>query len=1249
MLERGQIGSFEDINIRLMRGGYSTLDDVKEAVSTLESEASKIEIQYLKAKQIMESGVYDENDYIYQQAEKWADEYHRIYQQYEDYINEVKQNIGTYNYDKAIQDSINQYDGLENKLIELQSEGQITKGIIEAIFANPSDNGYGLSEYLTEDVIESLKKANVEAGQFYAWIMNISDPLRGKKNKVLSLIKGNKGQSGSFDDSYIEQMFKSAGIDLEDQKTQEIALNIYTKFGDDEVGYWSSNDWLKHIQAELNQKEVDIKAKVTLKSLMKQSTGTDEEGKDKTFGDDIDKYASKINTIEEYLDKLRDGTYTKLDLIEIGKEFGIADKNLNIVQAKLEALATSELQDIIDEIEEMKQGIDDPEVIQQLDEITNSCEALRNQAVETDNALEQIGEVKSDIWGSKSGIDKLSAIYKDIKDGADFDWSSIVNNNEFREEFSRFETEYNDFINGVFAHPKNIEANKKAFDDLADAYLKNEHILDGLNEAEKLNAKRLLDSMGVTNSAEMIEAEFASQRIQRTIDQANATAQARIEDAKKLKSEQARVAYIEYALKMEKEEIAQLQNLSEAQKAYYLEKQLDKLENGDFTSEDIEQLDLIIDELGLGGEAWTKYYKLRADLANAESMLTSGKIDKNTFDDIAGRINFEMQSALESYHLDISKIAESYKIDLDDAGTEAADAYLDAFNKELGELQSLRDAGVIDEKDYLMRLQQLYIKYFANKKKYYEEFKKYEKEYLEGLKALYESAISASITLLNDQKEAIEKEKDETIKTIEEQRDAETKAIQEQIDGLNDEKDALEKANEERERALNLQKAQYELERAHSQRTRLIYKNGQMQYVNDSAEIREAKNNVDDLLREKAVSEIDDKIDDLNKQLEEVEEHYSKLIEETEKMFDEQIEGVQKLIDMWEKLQHQAELVDAYTALNNFGISAQDILSGNLDAFNLIKDGYTGIFAGLSQDIDAVAQAFGTTAENATALKNAVLGYDDATLAFSNMEVNLKGVGYAAEEAARKIGDDNDFSSTKGAINSLEASAGTQLANVSSSFDTLQQSIKACSEEITNLSASIDGLNGTNIKFGSSKLAYTGTAYANGNWTAGSKGIVGKSLVGELGAEIRVRDGKFEVLGSNGAEFADIRKNDIIFNHKQSEELLKNGHINSRGKAFASGNANKFTALSPEELSKYNKLDFTKDLAEKLDFGNQKLMNIDKMVSNISTTKTVNSNPVFNIDNTFTCNGVSLADIQNELAKSFQGIFEAAYQKAMTK
>lgn len=81
-----------------------------------------------------------------------------------------------------------------------------------------------------------------------------------------------------------------------------------------------------------------------------------------------------------------------------------------------------------------------------------------------------------------------------------------------------------------------------------------------------------------------------------------------------------------------------------------------------------------------------------------------------------------------------------------------------------------------------------------------------------------------------------------------------------------------------------------------------------------------------------------------------------------------------------------------------------------------------------------------------------------------------------------------------------------------------------------------------------------GTAFAKGDWGTAPGGA---SLVGELGQEIVVDPytGKWFTVGDNGAEFANIPKGAIVFNHLQTKSLLSQGYVDGRGKAMASGTA----------------------------------------------------------------------------------------------
>ena len=104
----------------------------------------------------------------------------------------------------------------------------------------------------------------------------------------------------------------------------------------------------------------------------------------------------------------------------------------------------------------------------------------------------------------------------------------------------------------------------------------------------------------------------------------------------------------------------------------------------------------------------------------------------------------------------------------------------------------------------------------------------------------------------------------------------------------------------------------------------------------------------------------------------------------------------------------------------------------------------------------------------------------------------------------------------------------------------------------------------TNVGNGLMQMpAFNGTAHAEGTVNPNSghafaKGDWGvkkdeRALVGEIGQELLVRGGKFTTIGDNGAEFVNLKRGDIIFNHLQTRDLLSKGYVNSRAKVFMGG------------------------------------------------------------------------------------------------
>lgn len=121
------------------------------------------------------------------------------------------------------------------------------------------------------------------------------------------------------------------------------------------------------------------------------------------------------------------------------------------------------------------------------------------------------------------------------------------------------------------------------------------------------------------------------------------------------------------------------------------------------------------------------------------------------------------------------------------------------------------------------------------------------------------------------------------------------------------------------------------------------------------------------------------------------------------------------------------------------------------------------------------------------------------------------------------------------------------------------------STKVINISVNVSGKVPNIPAFGTAQAYGNARAYGNvhGQWGTGTGPF--PTLVGELGQELVVdpSTGKFYTVGDAGAELTVLPKNAIVFNHKQTEQLLKYRKINSRGQAMAEGNANQ-TAVTTE-------------------------------------------------------------------------------------
>jgi hypothetical protein len=218
-------------------------------------------------------------------------------------------------------------------------------------------------------------------------------------------------------------------------------------------------------------------------------------------------------------------------------------------------------------------------------------------------------------------------------------------------------------------------------------------------------------------------------------------------------------------------------------------------------------------------------------------------------------------------------------------------------------------------------------------------------------------------------------------------------------------------------------------------------------------------------------------------------------------------------------------------------------------------------------------------------------------------------------------------------------------------FNDLREAIASCVTELQLMVALMEGTEGISMPshggggYSRSSSDFTGNANAHGTWgsTASSK-----TLTGELGRELVVRGNKFFTVGDHGAEFADIRKGDIVFNHRQTESLLKYGKINSRGHALANGN---YTPLEKADPDKFALLSQIGNISKELRIGSNNLnrfnSSVEESIHNINSIKNIKSSQDININ----IGDIQLSGVQdvNGLANAITAKLPGMLVQSLTK
>lgn len=325
----------------------------------------------------------------------------------------------------------------------------------------------------------------------------------------------------------------------------------------------------------------------------------------------VDEVKSKldgyINTIAKVLNE---------DPVELKIRLGFDDyDDVEPLKTKVQGFLKDEFDDKVGEL-----SLDDLQVASKL-EIPEgtllSWDELKQKIEETKNAASEETPISStdilaQVQALSTGLDQLDKIYADVYNKEDFDWSSILNNDGFKEAFGNmtnvtedYKNAYDDFIKTISNNPSDLSACQSAFDNLATAYIYNSDALKNVTEETKASTIAMLSQMGVVNAAEVVNYRLG------------ASESYAADTGKDLES-----ATLSEITAFAKE--ADMSDITKASLAAYVIEKIHAASITITTSADINNLTALCSQLGVAGTALAQFARLKAIAMDTSGKYTDG-------------------------------------------------------------------------------------------------------------------------------------------------------------------------------------------------------------------------------------------------------------------------------------------------------------------------------------------------------------------------------------------------------------------------------------------------------------------------------------------------------------------------------------------------------------------------------------------------------------------------------------------------
>lgn len=338
------------------------------------------------------------------------------------------------------------------------------------------------------------------------------------------------------------------------------------------------------------------------------------------------------------------------------------------------------------------------------------------------------------------------------------------------------------------------------------------------------------------------------------------------------------------------------------------------------------------------------------------------------------------------------------------------------------------------------------------------------------------------------------------------------------IDPLQKQLDLLSKVNEQRDRALALEKAQYELEKAKSQKTQKVLRNGSWQWEADQESVRDAQKNLDDAKFNKVTGELKDTIDDLNRAK-----------EEQLAAYDKEIDRITVIQNQWSQMIERAEYMSKLDAFEATYGSLEKILNGDTTAFdNITQD---------LQDLQLNLDNLNLDSEH---IQNQITNINDIVSAFENGKLTF-------EDANKYLGNASD------SLEKLESTAAQKVPTIIEITDELSTSISEIVDSCRDLATDYD-----------KAMSQISSSTKGTSGTAGDLRDMANSL-----DSVRIQlDEINPVTGATAEQFSSIK--DSIYETGKSLSSLTDNYLEDANNLFKRLSESVYKSYTKfEEIGKY--------------------------------------------------------------------------------